>query len=90
MPEYRVSFNRIEDGVATFALYEDGDFQENIHYSVENLPNGVEPTQLDDQFRPEFEDEEIVALHYDPDLTRRKNDEFGDGDGRYGELLGDS
>lgn len=90
MTEYRVSFNRIEDDVATFALYKDEEFQEHLHYGVDELPEGVNQTQLDDQFRPEFEDGEIVALHYDRELTERKHEEFSEGDERYKNLLDDS
>jgi flagellar motility protein MotE (MotC chaperone) len=90
MPEYRASFNEIEEGVATFALYKDEEFQEHLRYAVEDLPDGVDSTQLDDQFRPEFEDGEVVALHYDQELTEQKHEEFDEGDERYRQLLDDS
>ncbi|MFC6962059.1 hypothetical protein [Halocatena marina] len=90
MTEYRVSFNRIEDGVATFALYKDEEFQKHLQYDAEDLPEGVDQTQLDDQFRPEFEDGEVVALHHDQELTERKHGEFSEGDERYRNLLDDS
>ena len=74
MSEPRVSFDEIEDGVATFVLYKD-DSRELLLYPVDELPEGAEREHLFGQFRPEFDDNgEIVALHYDQELTEREHE----------------
>lgn len=74
MPDYRVSFLKIEEGVAKLALYKDEDHQDVLYYDIEDLPDGAQPT---DQFRPEFnDDKEVVTLHYDDELTERKSKDF--------------
>jgi hypothetical protein len=88
MAEYRVSFDEIEDGVVTLPLYKDEEFQRLLRYDIDELPEGASP---DDQFRPEFNDDgEVVALHYDEELTQRKHEEFADAVERHRELLDDS
>lgn len=91
MSEYRVSFDEIEDGVAKFTLYENEEAQEHLTYSIDNLPEGVEPSHLNDQFHPEFDDTgEIVALHYDQDLTEQKYRDFEKAAEKHEELLEDN
>jgi hypothetical protein len=88
MPEYRVSFDEIEDGVATFALFKDGDFQELVRYPVDDIPDGA---TVNDQFRPEFDDNgEIVALQYDEELTKREHEEYKEAMERRKEMLDDN
>lgn len=73
MTERRLSYHDLEDSIATLKLFEDGDFQEYFHWNVEELPDGAEPG---DQYRPEFEDGELVALQYDEELTEQKMEDF--------------
>jgi hypothetical protein len=73
MTERRLSYHDLENGIATFRLFENGDFQEYFHWDVDELPDGAEPG---DQYRPEFEDGELVTMHYDEGLTERKWDDF--------------
>ncbi len=40
MTEYRVSFNRIEDDVATFALYENEGFKKSFIMILMTCPTG--------------------------------------------------
>jgi hypothetical protein len=69
---YRVAFIDIEDGYAKFILYKDEEIREDFHYPVNELPEGVKREHLDDQFRPEFDDEgNIVALHHDQELHNK-------------------
>lgn len=70
MTDYRVSYHDYEEGIATLKLFKNGEFQEHLRYSVEELPDGATAT---DQYRPEFNDDgEIIALHYDEELTEKK------------------
>jgi hypothetical protein len=76
MAESYVSFNEIEDDVATFVLYTDDPPRELLYYPIDDLPPGVERDQLGCKFRPEFDDDgDIVALHYDEELTQRKHEQ---------------
>jgi hypothetical protein len=85
MPEYRVSYHDFEDGIATLKLFKDEEFQEHLRYSVEELPDGATAT---DQYRPEFDDDgEIIALHYDEELTKQKRKEFDEGIEKYKDML---
>lgn len=87
MSGYRVSFGDIEDDVAQLKLYKDGEFQDYLRYHIEELPEGA---TKGDQFRPEFDDGEIVALHYDDKLTEREREKSREAVGRYKEMLDDS
>jgi hypothetical protein len=73
MTERRLSYHELEDGVVTLTLFEDGDMKEDFYWYVEDMPDGAEPG---DQYRPEFEDGELVAIHYDEELTSQKRKEF--------------
>lgn len=85
MTEYRVSYHDYEDGIATLKLFKNGEFQENLHYPVGELPEGAAAT---DQYRPEFDDDgEIIALHYDEELTKQKRGEFDEGVDKYKDML---
>jgi hypothetical protein len=91
MPKYRVSFNDIEDGIAQLTLHKDDDIEEFLHYSLDDSPMGLERDDLGNQFRPEFDDDgEIVALHYDEELTERKREEYTEAAERHNERLDDS
>jgi hypothetical protein len=90
MSEYRVSFDEIEDEVAKFTLYENEEPQEHLTYSIDNLPDGVELQQLNDQFCPEFDGAgNIVALHYDQEITDQKRRDFEEAAKKHDELLDD-
>lgn len=91
MVEYRVSFDEVENEVAKFTLYENDEPQKHLSYSVDNLPQGVERDHLNDQFRPEFDENgEIIALHYDKDYTEQKRRDFKEAEKKHKELLDDS
>lgn len=87
MAEYRVSFGDVEDEIAQLKLYEDGEFQDYLRYHVEELPEGA---TKGDQFRPVFDDGEIVALHYDEELTEREREKGKEAVERYKEMLDDN
>jgi hypothetical protein len=91
MVDRHVSFEEIEDGVATFVLYKDEGPSESFRYPVDELPAGVDRDQLDCAFRPEFDDDgEIVALHYDEELTQREHEKTKEAIEEYKEMLDDS
>ncbi|WP_248903507.1 hypothetical protein [Halocatena marina] len=73
MTERRISYHDLEDGIATLKVFEDSNFQGYLHWNVEELPDEAEPG---DQYRPEFEDGELVALQYDKELTDQKWEDF--------------
>lgn len=87
MTERRLSYHDHEDGVATLRLVEDGDFQEYLYLDVEELPDGAVPG---DQYRPEFEDGELIGMQYDEELTAQKRKEFQDALKRHDEMLEDN
>lgn len=88
---YRVAFAEIEDGFAKFRLYRDDELLDYLDYPIEELPNGVNQEQLGKQFRPEFDDDdEIVALHYDKELTERKHAEAQEAIAEYREMVEDN
>lgn len=74
MTEPYVSFREIEEGIATFVLYRDDGPRELFRYPLDELPPGVDRDQSGCEFRPEFDDGEIVALHYDEELTQREHE----------------
>jgi hypothetical protein len=77
MEGYRVAFIDVEEGLAKFTLYKDDEVKDDFIYPVDDLPDGVKMEHLDDQFRPEFDDEgNIVELHYDEELTEQKREDF--------------
>lgn len=87
----RVLFGEIEEGIATFVLYKDDPPTELFRYPVDELPPGVDRDQFGCTFRPEFNDDgEIVALHYDEELTEQAQEEADAAYERYKELLDDS
>jgi hypothetical protein len=90
MAKYEVSFNEIEDGVAKLKMYKNGETHEYLRYRLEDLPEGIEPSDVGKQFRPEFDDEEIVALRYDEELTERRHEEAQSAIEDYEEMLEDS
>lgn len=74
---YRVAFVDIKDGYAKFTLYEDEEVLANFDYPIDELPEGVKKDHLDEQFKPEFDDDgEIVALRHDQELTEQKYEEY--------------
>jgi hypothetical protein len=87
MSEYRVSFGDIEDEVAQLKLYKDGEFEDYLRYRMEELP---EEATKGDQFRPIFDDGEIVELRYDEELTEQEREKGREAVERYKEMLDDS
>lgn len=88
MPDYRVSFHDLEEGIAKLKLYKDGDVQDHLQYPIDELPEGATAT---DQYRPEFDEAgEITALHYDAELTEQMREEFDEGVEKYKDMLDDS
>ena len=87
MAERRLSYHDREDGIATLRLVEDGDVQEHFRWSVDDMPDEAIPG---DQYRPEFEDGELVAIHYDEELTAQKRKEFQDAVERHDAMLEDN
>jgi hypothetical protein len=86
----RVLFDEIEDEVATFVLYKDEGRRELFRYPVDELPEGVDRDQFGGTFRPELdEDGDIVALHYDEELTEQSRAEAEEAYERYKEMLDD-
>lgn len=91
MTEPYVSFHEIEDGVATLVLYKPEGPSELFHYPVDELPPGADRDQFGGKFRPEFDDDgEIAALHYDEELTQRKQEEAKAELEEYREMIDDS
>lgn len=88
MSEYRMSFDEIEEGIATFALFENGNFQELLRFSVDDIPEGA---TVNDQFRPEFDDDgEVIAMQYDEELTEREHEAYKEAMERRKDMLDDS
>lgn len=87
MTERRLSYHELEDGIATLILFEDDEIQEDFYWDVEELPDGAIPGY---QYRPEFEDGELVAMHYDEELTEKKRDDFKEAVEWYNEMLEDN
>jgi hypothetical protein len=73
MKERRLSYQDREDGIATLTLFDDEKIIEDFYWDVEEMPDGAVPG---DQYQPEFEDGELVALHYDEELTKKKRKEI--------------
>jgi hypothetical protein len=87
----RVLFDEIEDEVATFVLYKDEGSRELFRYPIDDLPKGVDRDQFGCTFRPELDDNgDIVALHYDKELTEQSREEAEEAYEQYKEMLGDS
>lgn len=87
MVERRLSYHELEDGIATLVLFEDDEIQEEFLWKVEDLPDGAIPGY---QYRPEFEDGELVAMHYDEELTEKKREDFKDAVEWYNKMLEDN
>lgn len=87
MKERRLSYQEIEDRVATLILFENEEILKHFRKPVEELPDGAEPG---DQYRSEFEDGELVAMEYDEELTKKKQEEFKDAREKYNEMLEDN
>lgn len=91
MTEDYVSFNEIEDGVATLVLYKDEGSRELFYYPLDELPSGVDRDQLGCKFWPEFDDNgEIASLYYDEELTQRESKKAQEAVEKYKEMLDDS
>lgn len=84
MIERRLSYQDLEDGVATLILFENEEIVDDFYWSVEDMPDGAEPG---DQYHPEFEDGELVALQYDEELTEQTFEEHQDALDWYNEIL---
>ncbi|MFC6960734.1 hypothetical protein [Halocatena marina] len=87
MAERRLSYQELEDGVATLILFEGRDIVDDFYWDVEDMPDEAEPG---DQYQPEFEDGELAALHYDEELTAQKRKDFKDAVERHKEMLEDN
>lgn len=75
MTEPHVAFAEIEDGVARFIRYRDEGPRKVLEYPIDELPEGIQRDDRGKHFRPEFDDSgEIVALHYDEELTEQEHE----------------
>lgn len=75
MKERRLSYQDREDGIATLILFENEKIIERFHRAVEELPDGA---AIGDQYRPDIEDSELIAMQYDEELTKKKRKEVED------------
>lgn len=87
MEERRLSYQELEDGVATLILFENEEILKHFSKPVDELPDGAEPG---DQYQAEFEDGELVEMQYDEELTEKKREEFKDASEKYYEMLEDN
>lgn len=87
MKDRRLSYQEVEDGIATLVLFENEEIIEHFHKPVEELPDGAEPG---DQYRSEFEGGELVTMRYDEELTKKKEEEFKEADRKFSEMLEDN
>lgn len=87
MTERRLSYQDLEDGIATLILFEGRERLEEFYWDVEDMPDGAVPG---DQYQPEFEDGELVALHYDKELTEKKQEDVEDAIEWYNEMTEDN
>lgn len=72
MKDRRLSYQDSEDGIAILVLFDNEETIDSFHVSIEELP---EEASLGDQYQPEVEDGELVAMQYDEELTKRKREE---------------
>ncbi|UPM41647.1 hypothetical protein [Halocatena salina] len=75
MKERRLSYQDHEDGIATLILFENEKIIERFHKDVGELPDDA---AIGDQYQPEIEDGELVAMQYDEELTKKKQKEVED------------
>ncbi|WP_248908397.1 hypothetical protein [Halocatena marina] len=75
MEERRLSYQDRENGIATLILFENEEIIERFHRDAEELPDGA---TIGDQYQPEIRDGELVAMHYDEELTEKKRKEIED------------
>jgi hypothetical protein len=68
-------YTGIEDGAATFALFDDGGIVGRTAMAPEDLPVN---TENGDHFWVEIEDGDIVELQFDPELTAQSQEEAQD------------
>jgi hypothetical protein len=68
-------YTGIEDGAATFALFDDGGIVGRTAMAPGDLPDD---TDNGDHFWVEIEDGDIVELQYDPELTAHSQEEAQD------------
>jgi hypothetical protein len=87
MTERRLSYQDREDGIATLVLFKGRERLEDFYWDVEDLPDEAVPG---DQYRPEFEDGELVAMHYDEELTEKKREDVKDAIKWHNEMLEDN
>jgi hypothetical protein len=66
-------YTGIEDGAATFSLYDDSGVVTQFTMRPENLPDG---TAYQDHFRVRIDDREITDLQFDSELTSKKKEEY--------------
>lgn len=77
--------------MATLVLYKPDGPSELFHYQLDELPPGVDRDQFGGKFRPEFNgDGAIAELHYDEELTQRKQEEAKAELEEYREMIDDS
>ena len=58
------------------ALYKDGERERFFTWDPEDLPDGLDNNA---QFRPTFEDGEVVSIDYDESLTEKVKEDIQDG-----------
>lgn len=87
MTERRLSYQDREDGIATLVLFEGRERIEDFYWDVDDLPDGAVPG---DQYQPVFEDGELVTLHYDEELTRKKREDVKDAIKWHNEVVEDN
>lgn len=68
----RLSYQGRDEDIATLILFENEEIVERFYRDVEELP---EEATIGDQYRPEIEDGELVAMQYDEGLTKKKRKE---------------
>lgn len=68
-------YHGTKEGVADFALYDEGGIIRGETMDPEDVPAG---TEYQDHFWVEIEDREIVELQFDPELTEKKKKEYQD------------
>lgn len=79
-----VVYTGIEDGAATFSLYDDGGVVTRLTMTPEDVPSG---TEIGDHFWVDHDEEnDIVRLRFDPDYTSQKQEKARTAVRKYREL----
>jgi hypothetical protein len=68
-------YTGIEDGAATFSLYDDSGVVTQFTMLPENVPDG---TAYQDHFRVKIDGREITDLQFDSELTAQKKEGYRD------------